>query len=180
MVSNPPEPVRIFMSLYQQISEILPVSRERAARLLHQCRPLLDVLPLRRRAVSIDNNSDFVTNASQFRLFAHLYFEVRTGFRCGFHFFLKFRAARVRCAQNFSRRFTLLLVLSALLAQLQDDGFHTSDPSRFDGSFWFSLRLWVLRLRSRLLCLSRCLLNGACQLWPALWLLYLIFFNGNS
>ena len=86
-VSNPPEPVRIFMSFYQRISEILPIISERAARLLRQSRPLFDVLPCRRRAVAINNNSDFVTNASQFRLFAHLYFEVRTGIRCGFHFF---------------------------------------------------------------------------------------------
>ena len=69
---------------------------------------------------------------------------------------------------------------SALLVQLQDVGFHTSNPSRFDGSFWRSPRLWLLRLRSQLLCLSRCLLNGACQSWLALWLLYLIFFDGNS
>ena len=86
------------MSLYQRISETLPISSERAARLLRQSRPLYDVLPRRRRAVSIDNNSDFVTNASQSRLFAHLYFEVRTGIRCGFHFFLKIRAL---CALKF-------------------------------------------------------------------------------
>ena len=71
-VSDPPEPVHIFMSLYQRISEIQPTSSERAARLLRESRPLFNILPLRRRAVSIDDNSDFVTNASQFRLFTHL------------------------------------------------------------------------------------------------------------
>ena len=69
---------------------------------------------------------------------------------------------------------------SALLVQLQYDGFHTSNPSCFDGSCWRSPRLWLLRLWSLLLCLSRYLLNGACQSWAALWLLYLIFFYGNS
>ena len=71
-VSDPPEPVRTFMSLYQRISEIQPTSSERVARLLCESRLLFNILPLRRRAVSIDNNSDFVTNAYQFRLFAHL------------------------------------------------------------------------------------------------------------
>ena len=58
-VSDPPEPVRNFMTLYRRISEIQPTSSEREARLLQESRPLFDILPLRRRAISIDNNSDF-------------------------------------------------------------------------------------------------------------------------
>ena len=58
-VSDSPEPVRNFIMLYQRISEIQPTSSERAARLLRECRPLFNILPLRRKAVSIDNNSDF-------------------------------------------------------------------------------------------------------------------------
>ena len=60
---------------------------------------------------------------------------------------------------------------SVLLVQLQDDDFHPSIPSLFDRSICHSLRLWLLRLRSRLLCPSMCLLNGASQSWPALCLL---------
>ena len=58
-VSDPPEPVRNFMTLYRRISEIQQTSSERAARLLRESRPLFDILPLRRRVVSIDNNSVF-------------------------------------------------------------------------------------------------------------------------
>ena len=40
-VSDPPEPVRNFMTLCRRISEIQPTSSERAARLLRECRRLL-------------------------------------------------------------------------------------------------------------------------------------------
>ena len=164
------------MPLYQRISEIQPTSSERAARLLRECRPLFNILPLRRRAVSIDNILT-VSNASQFRLFAHLLFKVRTEIRCGFHLCLKLeRGARIILAGD-SQCFWFF---STLLAQLHDDGFHPSNPSCFDGSIWHSPQLWLLRLRSQLLCLSRCLLNGACQSCPALCFLYLIIFTGNS
>ena len=59
LVSDPPAPVRSFMTLYRQVSEIQPTSSERAARLWHKSCPLFNILPLRLRAVSIDNNSDF-------------------------------------------------------------------------------------------------------------------------
>ena len=58
-VSDPPEPVRKFMNLSPRISEIQPTSSERAARLSRQSRPLFKILPLRRRAVSIGNDSVF-------------------------------------------------------------------------------------------------------------------------
>ena len=54
-VSDPPAPVRYFMILYRRISEIQPTSSERAASLLRECRPLFNMLPLRRRAISLDN-----------------------------------------------------------------------------------------------------------------------------
>ena len=38
-------------------------------------------------------------------------------------------AARARCANNFSRRFTLLLVLFCAFVQRQDDGFHPYNSS---------------------------------------------------
>ena len=62
-VSDPPAPVRYIMTLYRRISEIQPTSSERAARLLLECRPLFNILPLRRRAISLDNILTFVTNA---------------------------------------------------------------------------------------------------------------------
>ena len=62
-VSDPPAPVLYFMMLYRRISEIQPTSSERAARLLRECRPLFNILPLRRRAISLDNILTFVTNA---------------------------------------------------------------------------------------------------------------------
>ena len=58
-VFNPPEPVRKFMNWYPRISEIQPTSSERAARLSRESRPLFKILPLRRRAVSIGDDSDF-------------------------------------------------------------------------------------------------------------------------
>ena len=60
-VSDPPAPVRYFMLLYRRISEIQPTSSESAASLLCECRPLFNMLPLRRRAISLDDNLTFVT-----------------------------------------------------------------------------------------------------------------------
>ena len=50
-VSDPPAPVRYFMILYRRISEIQPTSSERVASLLRECRPLFNMLPLRRGAI---------------------------------------------------------------------------------------------------------------------------------
>ena len=58
-VSDPPEPARKFRNLYPRISEIQPTSSKRAARWLRESRPLFKILPLRRRAVSIGDDSDF-------------------------------------------------------------------------------------------------------------------------
>ena len=91
-VSDPPAPVRYFMILYRRISEIQPTSSERAASLLRECRPLFNMFPLRRRAISLDNILTFVTY-------------VFLDSDCSIS------AARARCANNFSRRFTMLLVL---------------------------------------------------------------------
>ena len=91
-VSDPPAPVRHFIILYQRISEIQPTSSERAASLLPECRPLYNMLPLRRRAISLDNILTFVT-----------YVFLDSGYSIS--------AAKVCCANNFSQRFTMLLVL---------------------------------------------------------------------
>ena len=47
------------MTLFPRISEIQPTSSERAARWSREIRPLFKTLPLRRRAVSVGNDSDF-------------------------------------------------------------------------------------------------------------------------
>ena len=92
-VSDPPAPVRYFMILYRRISEIQPTSSERAASLLRECRPLFNMLLLRHRAISLDNILTFVT-----------YVFLNSDYSIS--------AARARCANNFSRRFTMILVLS--------------------------------------------------------------------
>ena len=61
LVSDPPAPVRNFLILYWRISEIQPSSSERAASLVRECRPLFNMLPLRRRAISLDNILTFVS-----------------------------------------------------------------------------------------------------------------------
>ena len=57
-VPDPPEPARKFMKLYPRVSEIQSTSSERAAKLSRESRPLFKILPLRRRAVSIGDDSD--------------------------------------------------------------------------------------------------------------------------
>ena len=91
-VSDPPAPVSYFMMIYRRISEIQPTSSERAASLLRECRLLFNMLPLRRRAISLYNILTFVTY----------------GFLDSDY---SISAARARCANNFSQRFTMLLVL---------------------------------------------------------------------
>ena len=92
-VSDPPAPLCYFMILYRRISEIQPTSSERAASLLRECHPLFNMLPLRCRAISLDNILTFLT-----------YVFLNSDYSIG--------AARVRCANHFSWRFTMILVLS--------------------------------------------------------------------
>ena len=92
-VSDPPAPVRYFMIVYRRISEIQPTSSKRAASLLRECRPLFNMLPLRRRTISLGNILTFVT-----------YVFLSSDYSIS--------AARARCANNFSRKFTMILVLS--------------------------------------------------------------------
>ena len=59
-ISDPLAPVRYLMILYWRISEIQLTCSERAASLLRECHPLFKMLPLRRRAISLDNILIFV------------------------------------------------------------------------------------------------------------------------
>ena len=109
-VSDPPASVRYFITWYRRISEIQPTSSERAARLLRECRPLFNILPLRRRAILLDNILTFVTNTFSIQTIRASV--VRSPYRNPVRLPLKkIRAARARCTNNFSRRFTMLLVL---------------------------------------------------------------------
>ena len=143
--------------------------------------PLFNILPLRRRAVSIDITSDFCDQRflnSDYSRICSMKSLPKSGAASIYFYKLERleRCARIILAGD-SQYFCFF---SAFLAQLQDDGFHPSIPSLLDRSICHSPRLWLLRLRSRILCLSMCLLNGASQSWPALCLLSLINFNGNS
>ena len=160
------------MTLYRRISEIQSTSSERAARFRRESHPLFNMLPLRRRAVSIDNNSDFsdqrFLNSDYLRICSSKSVP-ESGVASIYFYKLEWleRGARIILAGD-SQYFCFF---STFLAQLQDDGFHPSIPSLLDRSICHFPRLWLLRLRSRILCLSMCLLNGASQSWPALCLL---------
>ena len=58
-VSDPPEPACKFLKLYPRVSEIQSSSSERAARLCRESCPLFRILPLKRRAISIGDDSEF-------------------------------------------------------------------------------------------------------------------------
>ena len=89
-VSGPPAPVRYFI-LYLRISEIQPTTSERAASLLRECRPFFKMLPQAQG------------DSAHFSDFYALGFCLNSDYSIS--------AARTRCTNNFSRRFTLLLVL---------------------------------------------------------------------
>ena len=73
--------------------------------------PLFDILPLRRRPVSIDNNSDFCDqrflNSDYSRICSSK--SVPKSGAASIYFYKLDRLAR--CAHNFSRRFTILWLL---------------------------------------------------------------------
>ena len=110
-ISDPPQPVSKFMNLYPRISEIQPNSSERAARLSRESRPLFKSCLSgagRYRSVII---LIFVTNAFSIQtIHASV---VRSPYRNPVRLPLIFRigAAGARCARDFSRRLTVLLVL---------------------------------------------------------------------
>ena len=128
-VSDPPEPARKFMKLYPRVSEIQSTSSERAARLSRESRPLFKILPLRRRAVSIGDDSDFCNQ----RFLNSDYSRI-----CRSKSVPKSRAASINLS-DLERGARMILAgdsqhfwfLSALLARLKDDGYRPSNPSLF-------------------------------------------------
>ena len=130
-----------------------------------ESRPLFNILPLRHRAVSIDNSDQRFLNSDYSHICSPK--SVLKSSAASIYFYKLERGARIILAGD-SQYFCFF---SAFLAQLQEDGFHLSIPFLLDRSICHSPRIWLLRLRSRILCLGMCLLNGARQTWPALCLL---------
>ena len=118
--------------MYPRVSEIQSTNSECAARLSRESRPLFKILLLRRRAVSIGDDSDFCNqhflNSDYSRI-------------CRSKSVPKSRAASInlldleRCARMIlAGDSQCFWFLSALLAQLKDDGYRPSNPSLFDRS----------------------------------------------
>ena len=150
-VSEPPEPTRKFLKLYPRVSEIQSVSGECAARLSRESHPLFRILPLNRRSISIGDDSDFYHQ----RFLNSNYSRI-----CRSKFVPRSRVASVNIS-DLERGARVILAgdsqcfwfLSALLAQLKDDGYRPSNPSLFDRSTVSprSPRLWLPRLQSLLI-----------------------------
>ena len=131
-VSDPPELTRKFMRLYLLVSEIQSSSSECAARLSRGSRPLFKILPLRRRAVSIGDDSDFCNqrflNSDYSRICCSK--SVPKSLAASITLSDLERGARMILAGD-SQCFWFL---SVLLSQLKDDGYHPSNQSLFDKS----------------------------------------------
>ena len=150
-MSEPPEPTRKFLELYPRVSEIQSVSGEHAAKLSRESRPLFRILPLNRRSISIGDDSDFCRQ----RFLNSDYSCI-----CRSKSVPRSRVASVNIS-DLERGARVILAgdsqcfwfLSALLAQLKDDGYRPSNPSLFDRSTVSprSPRLWLPRLQSLLI-----------------------------
>ena len=134
-VSDPPEPSREFMKLYPRVSEIQSSSSEYAASLSRESRPLFKILPVRQRAFSIGDDADFCKQRFLNSDFSRI---------CRPKSVLKSRVASITLAdlEQLDRVARMILAgdsqcfwfLSALLAQLKEDGYQPSNPSLFDKS----------------------------------------------
>ena len=120
------------MKLYPRVSEIQSTSSERAAKLSRESLPLFKILPLRNRAVSIGDDSDFCNQ----RFLNSDYSRI-----CRSKSVPKSHSASINLS-DLERGVRMILAgdsqcfwfLSALLAQLKDDGYRPSNPSLFDKS----------------------------------------------
>ena len=134
-IADPPEPSRKFMRLYPRVSEIQTTVREYAANLSRESRPLFRMLPSRRRAFSIGDDPEFCKQRFINSDFSRI---------CRSKSVPKSRMASVSLAdlERFDRVARMVLAgdsqcfwfLSALLAQLKEDGYKPSNPSHFDKS----------------------------------------------
>ena len=134
-VADTPEPARKFMRLYPRVSEIQKTVHDYVANLSRESRPLFRVLPSRRRAFSIGDESDFCRQRFINSDFARI---------CRSKSVAKSRMASVSLAdlERLDRVSRMILAgdsqcywfLSVLLVQLKEDGYQPSNPSLFDKS----------------------------------------------
>ena len=129
-IADPPEPSCKFMCLYPRVSEIQTTVSEYTANLSRESRPLVRMLPSRRTSFSIGDEPDFCKqrfiNSDLSRI-------------CRFKSVPKSRMALVSLAdlERLDRVARMVLTgdsqcfwfLSALLAQLKEDGYKPSNPS---------------------------------------------------
>ena len=135
-MNDPPEPARKFMRLYPRVSEIQSSVHDYAANLSRESPPpLFRVLPSRRRAVSIGDDTDFCKQRFLNSDFARI---------CRSRSVSKSCMASVSLAdlERLDRVARMILVgdsqcywfLSALLVQPKEDGYQPSNPFLFDKS----------------------------------------------
>ena len=137
-IADPPEPFRKFMRLYPRVSEIQTTVSEYAVNLSWESRPLFRMLPSRCRSFSIGDEPDFCKQRFINSDFSRI---------CRSKSVPKSRMASVSLAdlERLDRVARMVLAgdsqcflfLSALLAQLKEDGYKPSNPSYFDKSIFY-------------------------------------------
>ena len=132
-VSDPPSASRQNLTVYPRVAEIVNSSAERASRLARESWPLYRVVPLRRKMFFVGAHPDYcnarLVNPDFARISKHKNI-------------LRTRTSSVNLAdlERIERGSRTILagdsqcfwLLSSLLTQLKDDGYHPSDPALFD------------------------------------------------
>ena len=132
-VSEPPIAARQNLTVYPRVSEVIDAILEKASRLARESRPLHKIVPLRRKVFFAGDNQDFCDARFVYFNFARI---------SNNKTILKTRLSSVNLAdlERIERASRTVLagdsqcfwLLSSLLAQLKDDGYHPSDPALFD------------------------------------------------
>ena len=123
------------LNLYPRVNEILDSSADRAAQYARESKPLHRMLPLKRRSVPVGDQPDFclarLVNPDFSRILRHKkVLRSRASSMTLLDLELLEQTSRSIIAGQ-SQSFWLL---SALLAQLKDEGFKPADPNLFDQS----------------------------------------------
>ena len=132
-VVDPQASTRPRLCVYPRVEELVAQTQDRAAKLARESRPLHRVLPLKRRVFPVADDPDYTTprwlNPDFVRLAGN---KTIAKARAGTMSFADIEKVE-KCFRTFlgghSQSFWLL---SALLSQLKQDGFHPSDPVLFD------------------------------------------------
>ena len=131
---NPPS-AKPILNLYPRVNEILDLSADRAAQYARESKPLHRLLPLKRRSVPVGDQPDFclarLVNPDFSRISRHKKV-------------LRSRASSMTLSdlERLDRTSRSIIagqsqsfwLLSALLAQLKDEGYRPADPNLFDQS----------------------------------------------